>query len=170
MNKKIIIIGVGILIIVAAIVIYFVLQGSPSGTGSAGTVGSGLPISTSTTMHVAPTGTTITLGTSQGSVVTDNFYNTADYITQDQQTVVMNQTSTYSIVYNVSDSSFIITILAEPLEANRQLAEAAFLKSLKISEQSACKLNVYEAVPASVSDQASGKPFPLSFCGTPSPL
>jgi hypothetical protein len=58
----------------------------------------------------------------------------------------------------------VITIEAAPLEANREAAEAALLSSLGVSRQDACKLNVYEGVLASVSDQDSGTAFPMSFC------
>jgi hypothetical protein len=108
----------------------------------------------------------VTLGTDQGSVVTNNFYKSASYITQDQQTVVIGQTPMYDINYNVSDSSFIISILSLPFNTSQQAAEAAFLSSLGISQQDACKLKVYEGVPAYVSDQYIGESFPLSFCAT----
>jgi hypothetical protein len=97
-------------------------------------------------------------------VTMNNFYKTAAFVTQDGQTVAIQQTSTYSIAYNISDSSFVISILATPVDAARAAAETAFLSSLGISEQDACKLNVYEGVPASVSDQYVGKVLPLSFC------
>jgi hypothetical protein len=111
-----------------------------------------------------PSGDTITIGTSKGSVTMNNFYKSAAYIAQDQQTVVIQQTSTYIIVYNVLHSSFTITIQSAPLEATRQAAEAAFLNTLGISQQDACKLSAYENVPASVSDKYVGKSLPLSFC------
>jgi hypothetical protein len=117
-----------------------------------------------------PAGNTIAIGTSQGSVTTNNFYKSADYIAQDQQMVVIRQSSTYIIVYNVSNSSFTVTIQSVPLEAVRQTAEAAFLNSLGISQQDACKLNVYESVLANVSDKYVGKSLPLSFCGNPTAL
>lgn len=170
MNKKIIIAVLVLIILGVALAIFFFARKNPSTTGVPGDITGTLPIETTTPPGPPPTGDTITLGTTQGDVTTKNFYKSADYTTQDKETVVVHATSTYSIVYNVSDSSFIITLLAMPLEAARQAAETAFLSYLGVSKQDACKLNVYEGVPASVSDQYSGTPIPLSFCGNASPL
>jgi hypothetical protein len=113
-----------------------------------------------------PTGDTITLGTSQGSVTMNNFYKSAGYITQDQQAVVIQQSSAYSIVYNVPVSSFTLTISSAPPETVRQTMEGAFLSSLGISQVDACKLKVNESISSGVSDQYAGELFPLSFCAT----
>jgi hypothetical protein len=124
---------------------------------------SGMP-SPAASSTIIPAGDTIILGTAQGSVAMNNFYKNAGYIAQDQQTVVIQQASTYSIVYDVSDSSFTLTISSAPLDAVRQAAEAAFLSSLGISQQDACKLRVYEDISGGVPNQYAGKSFPLSFC------
>ena len=91
-----------------------------------------------------PAGNTVTIGTSQGSVMMNNFYKNASYIAQDQNAVVIQQTVNYGIFYNISNSNFTITIFSAPVDAVRQTAEAAFLSSLDISQQDACKLSVYE--------------------------
>jgi hypothetical protein len=111
-----------------------------------------------------PAGNTITIGTSEGSVTMNNFYRSASYIAQEQKAVVIQQTSTYDIVYNVSDSSFAITVFSVPFEAVRQTAEAAFLNSLGVSRQDACKLMVHENVSGGVASQYAGASFSLSFC------
>lgn len=184
MNKKFVMIVFGVIIVIAVVAFFLVRQNTsnvgggggttgtlpPVSTSTGGTTGTLPPVSTSTTTNTPPPGSTITLGTSHGNVTTNNFYKSADYITQDQQTVVIQQAPTYSIVYNVSDSSFIISILSAPLEAARQAAETAFLNSLGISQKDACALNVYEGVPASVSNKYIGEPFPLSFCGNSTAL
>jgi hypothetical protein len=100
----------------------------------------------------------------------NNFYQTAQTITQDQQAVIIENSGDYAITYNVPDSSFAIAILSTPLEAARQAAESAFLSELGISKQDACKLTVYEGVPIGVSDEYPGESFPLSFCGGPPTL
>lgn len=174
MRKKIIIVLV-IVIVLAIIGVSFALwwNKSGSGTGSSSTTTTTTnfpPVSTSTTPAAIPTSTTVTIGTSQGSVTMNNFYQTADSITQDQQTVIIHNDPQYSIEYNVGDSSFSIGILSTPLEASRQAAEAVFLSRLGISKQDACKLKVYEGVPADVSSQYVGQYFPLSFCGNATPL
>lgn len=166
MNKRIIIVGIIVLVVViATVVVLFVQRNSSTGGSGGGGVSTGtLPPPITAVTSTPPTGNTITLGTSNGSVVVNNFYKTAAFITQDGQTVAIAQTSTYSIAYNVLYSSFVITILAPPLEANREAAEHVFLNALGISEQDACSLDIYEGVPASVSDQDSGRPYALSFC------
>ena len=161
--KRIIIIAAVILLVLAIGLVYLAMHQA----WSPGTItqpgGGTLPVSTST----MPTGTTLALGTKQGSVTVNNFYASAVYITDDGQTVVLGEKPQYSIAYNVNDSSFIITLLSTPVQAARQAAEAAFLASLGASKQDACKLNVVEGVPEAVSDQYVGRSFPLSFCGTP---
>ncbi|MGD1003729.1 MAG: hypothetical protein ABR884_04125 [Minisyncoccia bacterium] len=173
--KKIIIVIVAIVVVILiAFGVFYLIQKNAANNATVSTTGTLPPVSTSTatssTTLAIPTSTTITLGTSQGSVTVKNFYQSADYITQDQQTVAVSQTTDYVIAYNVSDSSFAIALLSTPLEAARQAAESAFLTQLGISQQDACKLTVYEGVPASVSDQYIGQNFSLSFCGGPPTL
>jgi hypothetical protein len=169
--KKTIIIVVGIIIVILiALGIAFVLERNGSSTTPTQSTGTLPPVSTSSITTSIPTSTTITLGTSQGNVTTSNFYQSAQFITQDQQTVAIKDNADYIIAYNVSDSSFSIALLSMPLEAARQAAETAFLTSLGISQQAACKLTVYEGVPAGVSDEYVGQSFPLSFCGGPATL
>jgi hypothetical protein len=168
MKKTVIIIAGIAAIALIAIGAFFLIakNNSTGGTGSEPT-GTLPPASTGTAMIppvAAPTGTTFDIGTSGGTVSVNNFYKTTPYITQDRLTVVVETTAQYEIIYYTGDSSFIITILSVPFDASRQAAEAAFLSSLGISKQDACKLSVYEGVPADVSDQYVGKQFPLSFC------
>jgi hypothetical protein len=171
MKRLLIIILVVIVAIIIGALIFFVVQRNNAGGGAGSTSTATLPpVVTSTPVGPAPTGTTLTLGTSEGNVTVNNFYNNPVFITQDQQTVVLAQSSTYSIVYNVSDSSFTISLLSAPFSAARQAAEAALLSSLGISQQDACKLKVSEGVPISVSDEYPGENFPLSFCGSSPPL
>jgi hypothetical protein len=173
MNKKAVIIIVAIVVVILAVgVTLFLIQKNSPNTGSGiTTTGTLPPVSTSTPAIVTPTSTVITLGTSQGGVTVNNFYQSPGAtITQDQQAVIIDNSGDYAITYNVPDSSFAIAILSTPLEAARQAAESAFLNELGISKQDACKLTVYEGVPIGVSDQYPGESFPLSFCGGPPTL
>jgi hypothetical protein len=131
---------------------------------------SGNSISTSTSTVTIPLGSTLTIGTSQGSVTMNNFYKRAVYIAQEQQAIVIEQSSTYDIIYNIPDSSFIINIFSLPFAAMRQTAEASFLSSLNIGKQDACKISAYELVSGSATAQYAGQSFPLSFCGGPATL
>lgn len=171
--KKIIILIIAIVVVVliALGVFYLMQKNAANGTPGTGEQTTLPPVSTSTpAATAAPTSTTLAIGTSQGIVTVNNFYASADFITQDKQTVAIKNDPDYVIAYNVSDSSFAITILSTPLEAVRQAAESTFLAKLGISQQDACKLTVYEGVPASVSSQYVGQSFPLSFCGGPPTL
>jgi hypothetical protein len=177
MNKKIIIIIVALVVVAGvALAISFFVQRNAATVGSAvnststGSTGIVPPVVTSTPTTATPTSTTITLGTSEGNVTVNNFYQNAQTITQDKQAVIIQNNADYAITYNVPDSSFSIAILSTPLEAARQEAESAFLSELGISQQVACKLTVYEGVPISVSDEYPGESFPLSFCGGPPTL
>jgi hypothetical protein len=174
MKKSIIVITAIVVVVLIAFGVFYLIQKNGASNTPAQTTGALPPVSTSTPTSsaplVIPTSTTVTLGTSQGVVTVKNFYQSADFITQDQQTVAVKDTSDYVIAYNVSDSSFAITLLSTPLETARQAAESAFLSQLGVSQQDACKLTVYEGVPAGVSDQYVGQSFPLSFCGGPPTL
>lgn len=178
--KKSIIILIAIIIVAVAAGVVFVLmhnantggagnQGGQTGllppiaTGTAGTGGS-----ISSTLATAPTGPTFQIGTPQGSVTVNNIYKENDYITEDGQTIVVAQTSTYSIGYNVGDSGFIISLTyiqpGMPLQDARSAAENAFLQALGISKSDACKLNVQEGVSFKASPYY-GQLMGLSFCG-----
>lgn len=167
MKKTILIIIIVVVVVLIATALIFFRGNAPgpAGTPVATSTGGGLPaVSPGATPAGAPTGATFTIGTPQGSVIVNNFYKSADYITQDQQAVVLTQTFTYTIVYNISDSGFIISLLSTPLQAARTAAETAFLSDLGISQADACKLTVEEGVPISVSDQYPGVNLGLSFC------
>jgi hypothetical protein len=176
MNKKVFI--TIIVFIIIAVAVFFFIKGSSAPTGNTGGVTGTLPpLSTTTAIATAtpvvtppataPTGDTLVLGTPYGSVTMNNFYKTAE-ISLDQKTAVIQQTPAYIIDYNVADSSFTIGILSMPFDVSRQAAETELLKSLGISRQEACKLKVYEGVPASVpgSEQYVGQTFSLSFCAS----
>lgn len=177
MGKKSLIVLIVFLaiIVIATIVVFVAMRSQPPSTGT-GTQTGTLPAASSTFPvgggggGAAPTGPTITLGTSEGNVTVDNFYQTAATTTPDGQTVVLQDQPDYMIVYNTDDSSFIISVLAAPLEQSREAAEAALLAQLGISKTDACKLKVSEGVPIYASDEYPGVNFPLSFCGTSTPM
>lgn len=111
-----------------------------------------------------PTGGTLTIGTPRGSVTMDNFYKSAEYVDQYGQGVIVQQTSTYVIVYNIWNSSFTITIFSTPIAAARAQAEAAFLQILGISQTDACKLTVEVGVLDNIDPSQAGQNLGLSFC------
>jgi hypothetical protein len=143
-------------------------EGVPVSTAEQLIAGLGIGTTSSSTspVVVVPAGNTVTIGTPEGSVTTNNFYKSADYIAQDQQAVVVQQTSTFGIFYSVSDSSFVITVFGTPFETVRPMAETAFLTQLGISQADACKLKVVEIAGGAFNSPDGGKSFPLAFCST----
>ena len=125
-----------------------------------------LPVPASRPIEV-PAGNTIEVGTPSGSVVVNNFYRNAAYLAADEHTVVIRQAPDYDIVYDVPDSHFVINLFLKPLKDARRAAEAAFLKTLNVSEQDACKLTVHEFVTGLASRIYLVGPTSLSFCTAP---
>src|SRR6185437_10471285 len=112
--KKAIIIGLIVVVVIAGLVFLFRKPASsptPGGTGA-------LPTSTppvTTVPTSTPSGTMLTIGTTQGSVQVNNFYKNPVQITPDRTSVLINDTPSYDISYYAPDSSFIISILAQPV-------------------------------------------------------
>lgn len=178
MKKSIIIALVIVVVAVLAVAVYFVLRGAAQPGGSAGGTGTLPPVATGTTGPAPgngtssfPTGSTFQIGTSQGSVTVNNFYGTMDYITEDDETVVLAENDNYSISYYRPDSGFIIVFTSVPagtFQTERAAAESAFLSQLGISQSDACKLSVNERVTDNTSPY-DGELMGLSFCpSTPS--
>lgn len=163
MKKILIILAVVILI---GVIAFFVFRQTPSksGVGGGGTIGTLPPAATGTSAYTPPAGDTITLGTSEGSVIVNNFYNNAVQTSVDHTAVLITQTSTYNITYYIPDSSFNILITAQPFDTIRAQAETAFLQMLGVSKADACKLNVKVGAPISVDPNNSGQNLGLSFC------
>lgn len=138
-------------------------QNTTSPTTSTGGTG-GLPPVTTSTVTNFPTSTTVTIGTSQGSVTMNNFYKNPALVVPGGGTILIVTTSSYSLVYTVSDSSFTIALTSEPLAAARTAAEAGLLQALGISRADACRLNVSVYVPVSIDAERAGINFGLSFC------
>jgi hypothetical protein len=161
--KKILIIIAIIVIIGIAVAIFFMLQKSPSGSSGGGTTGTLPPIATSTPFN-PPSGTTLTIGTSEGSVTVNNFYNGAPWISADHTAVLATTTDAYDITYDTKDSSFNIDIKETPFETIRPEAEAAFLRILGVSQSDACKLIVQVGTTFAVDPNYAGQNLGLSFC------
>jgi hypothetical protein len=113
-------------------------------------------------VYQAPTSPTITLGTSQGSVVVDNFYKTA--LGAKEAFVVLAQNDNYEIGYDTDSSGFYLDIKQSPFGINLASAETDFLKLLNINQIDACKLTVVVTTESIASSSLSGKLSPLSFC------
>jgi hypothetical protein len=121
-------------------------------------------VSVTTNFPNAPQGSTFVIGTPQGSVTVNNFYNLPPTI--DEEFLILENTNDYQITYDTINNQFFIYASSTPLNVARQKGEAAFLTMLGISEQDACKLNVAEGYPQN-SSLANDQPA-LSFCNASS--
>ncbi len=169
MKKGVIVLVVLVIVAILAGTIYFVLRGNSPSNTSTGTTGMLPPVATSSAVDNGtssfPTGSTFQIGTAQGAVTVSNFYKTMNRITEDNETVVLGESGSYSIVYNRDDSSFIIDLTWVPgsLQDARDAAEAVFLNQVGVSKSDACKLNVGGGV-VDKESQYYGDSFGLSFC------
>ncbi len=113
-----------------------------------------------------PAGNMITLGTAHGSVTMNNFYTNAAYIDQNQQAVVIQQSSTYNLIYYIPNNTFALTIFGTPLKIAQSEVEVGFLNALGISRIDACKLNVRVGVRYDIDPNDAGRNLGLSFCAS----
>lgn len=82
----------------------------------------------------------------------------------------MKNTAYYEIVYLGDLKSFVITLYGDNLNDSRNKAEQAFLESLGINKDEACKLKVTLAVAPEASKSVAGKNYGLSFCPNGKPF
>ena len=159
--RKYILIIIGITIVGVLLALLF--GGKPQDAGLAGTNNVPAPQILPGEQLNVPTGDTLVLGTSRGSVAVKNFYKTAEEIIE-QTEVVIRQTNDYIIVYHASNSSFTIIVRGRPLATARRSAEDMFLAVLGIPQSSACDLSIRVSLPYDADDAFRGGDYPLSFC------
>jgi hypothetical protein len=82
----------------------------------------------------------------------------------------MRNTEYYDIVYIGDQKSFVITIKNSNLNDSRNKAEQAFLDSLGVSKNEACKLTVVLAVSPGANRDVAGRNYGLSFCPNGKPF
>jgi len=155
-----------IIIIVIVVASFFHGNGnaSPATTTTSPNPGqSGQEITIAQAYPNAATGTTLSIGTSQGTVHVNNFYNFGSGVT-DGGVIIIKATSTYWFTYDPLTSEFWIAISGTPFNTLQLVAEQDFLATLGVSEADACKLSVSEGVPYSPGNSLDGQSFPLSFC------
>ena len=154
----------------------FGLSFCPSGIPLPGSVGAQSPMT--------PSGQTVSLRTSQGTIAVKNFYSKATAVTPD--TVALRDDfrnlDHYQMGYNRLNSQFYIMLDTYSLEdavKYRRVAEADFLHLLGVTRSDACKLNVdlrvnptyVQAVPAgNFPKDLSLRNYGLSFCHGGLPL
>ena len=110
-----------------------------------------------------PTGTTLNLGTRQGTVTVNNFYASDPPVDTDGY-MIIKITENYYIDYDPINSNFWIGIIGMPFSAWQTIAEQDLLATLGVSQGDACKLTVTEGVIYNPSNPLDGQSVPLSFC------
>ena len=75
-----------------------------------------------------------------------------------------NQRSVYSFGYDARKQSFLISIRAEPVFANRDVAVQELRELLGVSESEFCQLQVLIKVPYEVDEQYFGEELDLGIC------
>jgi hypothetical protein len=171
--KKNLIISAAFIIVVAGCVTYFFLRPHISSAQIPGANNPVLPASSlpdylgtaSEVFGNNPTGTTLSIGTSQGTVAVNNFY-ASDPPVDLSQYIVIKITQNYLVDYDPTDSSFWIGVSGMPFSNWQNIAEQDFLATLGISQSDACKLSVVEGVIYSADNPDDGMSFPLSFCAS----
>lgn len=103
-----------------------------------------------------------------GYIPVHNFYRNSKFITRDWACSIVEE-NTYTISYDKTYESFIITIHDENIDDAILKAEQKFLHILGIDKEQACNLNVRVAVEKSFKNFSNNpnkhlNPFKLSFC------
>lgn len=104
------------------------------------------------------------IGTPSGVVTVNNVYRSI--LGWEESDIIFQKTSVYELLYDVDDSSFVVSIDAGPLLTTRPQAESALLSFLGVSRSDACKLAVVVGVDPSVDPSLVNKGFSLSFCAS----
>jgi hypothetical protein len=162
MNKKLIIAGVAILIIVLLFI--FTYRGKPVATQP----------QNNTTFPMGGTGTSSQNSTTLGVVLTDGSRVQVPDFTKQNQPAYANATDGYvaagsvngdfSIEYFPDGSYFDILLNKEPLGETRKKAEAALRAQLNLTNAQLCKLNTQVVTTRDVNEQFAGSNLGLSFC------
>ena len=168
--KKIITVIFIVLLVTGIIgaIIYSVVQRSQNIPGGSETTPGGLPPAPPVAIPPtppAPTGSTITLQTSQGGVVVKNFYETPGMIVYPEGVGTIKPD--YDFYYD-RERGFFSMVLSNPAKTPqemRQEAENDFLALLGIGKDDACKLEVNLTVDPRVDPVIGGSiNYGLSFC------
>jgi len=70
----------------------------------------------------------------------------------------------FGVIFNETNGSFAIGLEKEPIAQARRDAEAYMKRTLGVSEEDMCLLNIFVGVPFRVNEFYSGKNLGLSFC------
>lgn len=110
-----------------------------------------------------PTGNTLDIGTSQGTVTVRNFY-ASDPPVDEAGDLVIKITADYLIVYNPARGNFWLPIEGTPFASWQAVAEQDLMQTLGIGQSDACRLSAASGVIYSPGNPDDGISYPLSFC------
>jgi len=109
-----------------------------------------------------PTGETITIGTSHGSVTMRNLYKAA--VDTEEGFLILKDSDDYKLQYDPASGEFSIYVFRAPFNDVRKKAEEELLALLNVSLEAACRLTVSVGAFPNVEGSAAGTTFGLSFC------
>ena len=116
-------------------------------------------------------GGTLSIPSSSGEISVKDFYkNPQTQVFDAENDAVVKDDPNFKIVYYSMTHSFVITLLGDDLQTDRDAAEQYFLAALNITKDQACQLSVSLGTIISVSANAAGIEFGLSFCPNGQPV
>lgn len=105
----------------------------------------------------------ILISTENKNIYINNIYKNP-IIEYPNKDIVFKDSPAYSMFYNNNEQLFNITILDSDIQKARNEAEKEFIKTLDVTKDEACRLNVNLGIPYNVNAQKSGINYGLSFC------
>jgi hypothetical protein len=185
MNKKVIIVGIGIILLgTLAFVMFFGNGVTPNPVPGGENPGTTFPVGTGTTPVGGGDEKKIPLGTQSGGVIyVKDFVHAPDTVpdtSNEGYYFLGNQFPTvdtagtpspmYVISYIAETQYFNVTLLREPIARARIEAEAYLRSHLGISNEDMCALNYMVSTPHYVNEYFTGSSLGFSFCSGSIPL
>ena len=98
-----------------------------------------------------------------GDIQVDNFLEEA-VEASDKKSYVIAERENYHLLYIPESSLFLISIFGSPFSSIRADAENDLLKTLNVSQEEACNMNVVITTPLWANPNEAGPNYKLSFC------
>lgn len=166
-------IGGGLLLVVSALILYFVFRSVPAGNTTQQEE-TGNPFSTVGSITSNRTGDGLALTLSDGSSISVPDFTKGEqpvWVSEYEYQVTGTPTGTYLITFLEPDQDnpqgeFLVTLLAEPLGETRIAAAAALKDQFSINDEELCKLDANVAAGPGVNDMYPPD-LDLEFSGCP---
>ncbi len=178
--KKYILIGL-VALIILLVVVGFALSLQSKPTPSTVNTQPSFPISTTSLATIHNDDSINIIDTSGNKIQSTNFINNGITIPDQQNpgryflagtfdscsasaNCIVASTTAYNIIFDKSDSSFLISLNEEPLSQSRKNAETFLMSKTGLSETQLCSLNYYLGTDYSVNEQYDSGNLGFSFC------